>query len=349
VTLVSVAMVSGLAGGANGQTTQGQTTQGQTRPRDTQMPQGAATTTVSAPSATVHARCDESSPLRITLGRGEKVVIRSIQDNWVNVIVPATGEEGCMRRALLERVPAMDQADESRRARQAASAPGAKRPAAVGLDRAMISVNAGWQSASHTFSEAQSFPLYQETARFTSSYEVKSNLSIDAGGAVRLWKQLGVGVAVTSFKDERDITIEGTLPHPFFFQRDRPISGTTNGEREELAVHVNAAYFIPVNRKLQLVAFGGPSFFTVKQTLVSSINYAETFPYDTTSFTSAVTRKDKESKVGFNVGVDVAWYFSKYVGAGGIFRFSAVSVPFSPGDLDAGGAEVGGGLRIRIP
>jgi hypothetical protein len=314
----------------------------------------AVTTTVSAASAPVHARCDDSSPLRITLGRGERVAILSVLDTWVQVRVPATGEEGCIRRAQLERVPAMERADQDRRARQlrapgAPGAAGARRATSVERPRAVVSINGGYQSASHTFSEEQTFPLYQETARYTSRYEVKSAPTIDAGGAVRLWGVLGAGVAFTSFKDDRDITIEGTLPHPFFFDRPRPISGTAAGTREETAVHVNAVFFAPVGRKLQVLVFGGPSFFTVKQTVVGSLNYADTYPFDTTSFTSAGVRQDKESKVGFNVGADVGFYFSKYIGVGGIVRFSKASIPFAPGDLDVGGAEVGGGVRIRIP
>jgi hypothetical protein len=310
---------------------------------------GEATATVTAPSATVHARCDEASPLRITLGRGEKVVIQSVQDTWVNVRVPATGEEGCIRRSALEKVPALERADQARRARQAASAPGAKRPAAPAATRAVISINGSYQAADHTFSQEQTFSLYQETARYTSSYEVKSGPTIDAGGAVRLWRQLGVGVAFTSFKDDRDITISGTLPHPFFFDRARSISGTTPGTREETAVHLNAVFFAPVGKKFEVLLFGGPSFFSVKQTVVTDIRYSESYPFDSATFTSAVVSEEKESKVGFNVGADVGFYFSKYIGVGGIVRFSKATIPFSLDDLDAGGASVGGGVRIRIP
>jgi hypothetical protein len=310
---------------------------------------GEATATVTAPSATVHARCDEASPLRITLGRGEKVVIQNVQDTWVNVRVPATGEEGCIRRSALEQVPALERADQARRARQAASAPGAKRPAAPAATRAVISINGSYQAADHTFSQEQTFSLYQETARYTSSYEVKSGPTIDAGGAVRLWRQLGVGVAFTSFKDDRDITISGTLPHPFFFDRARSISGTTPGTREETAVHLNAVFFAPVGKKFEVLLFGGPSFFSVKQTVVTDIRYSESYPFDSATFTSAVVSEEKESKVGFNVGADVGFYFSKYIGVGGIVRFSKATIPFSLDDLDAGGASVGGGVRIRIP
>jgi hypothetical protein len=357
VILVCVVAVFGAAGTASAQAA-AQTKPVQTKPvqAPVQPPSpaapGDATTTVAVASASVHARCDEASPLRITLGRGEVVVVQQVQDTWVNVRVPATNEEGCIRRSALAPVPALTRADEARRARQASTAPGAQKPrprSSAANPRAVISINGGYQSASDTFSQEQTFSLYQETARYTSSYEVQSGPTIDAGGALRLWKGLGAGAAFTTFKDERDITIEGTLPHPFFFDRQRPISGTAPGTREETAVHVNAVYFLPVSPKFQVLVFGGPSFFTVKQSVVGPINYAEAFPYDTVTFTSATVREEKESKVGFNVGADVGFYFSKYIGVGGIVRFSRASIPFSLGERDAGGAEVGGGVRIRIP
>jgi hypothetical protein len=102
VILACVVAATGAAGTAYAQaapTKPAQTKPTQTKP--TQPPSkpaiaapGEATTTVAVASASVHARCDEASPLRITLGRGEIVVIQQVQDAWVNVRVPATGEGG---------------------------------------------------------------------------------------------------------------------------------------------------------------------------------------------------------------------------------------------------------------
>ena len=57
---------------------------------------------------------------------------------------------------------------------------------------------------------------------------------------------------------------------------------------------------------------------------------------------------EEEQKTGFNVGADVGYYFTKNVGVGGIVRFSQTKVTFSLGEVDAGGAMVGGGLRLRF-
>jgi hypothetical protein len=210
-------------------------------------------------------------------------------------------------------------------------------------------VNFGWQSVSDRFTDTKTFELYQETARYSSEYDIESNTTFDIGGAAHIWRGLGAGVAVTRFEDARDIAIEGTLPHPFFFRTDRAVSGTTPGTREELATHVSATYFIPAGRRMQVVVFGGPSIFNVQQTVVTELKYTQQFPYDSVAFSPPTVVTEKETKVGYHVGADVAYYFSKVVGAGGIVRFSRASVPFSLGDRDAGGVSVGGGLRLRFP
>ena len=57
---------------------------------------------------------------------------------------------------------------------------------------------------------------------------------------------------------------------------------------------------------------------------------------------------EEEQKTGFNVGADVGYFFTKNVGVGGIIRFSQTKVTFSLGEVDAGGAMVGGGVRLRF-
>jgi hypothetical protein len=68
-------------------------------------PQQPPTTTV-ATGTTLHARCDESSPVRTPLRAGEVVEIEAIVEGWVHVRLPASGEQGCVRRRALEAIPA---------------------------------------------------------------------------------------------------------------------------------------------------------------------------------------------------------------------------------------------------
>ena len=312
--------------------------------------QGVGTSRVTAVTATVYARCDPSSPARVVLERGAQVTIESVNEGWVSVSVTG-GEQGCMRRNELEPTPAIDRAAESRRAREVARARGAApAPAAPShvSERVIVSVNASYLTATRTFDDTRTFDLYAEQGSFTTDYQVEARVGVDAGGFVRVWRGLAAGVAFTTHKDDRDLAITASLPHPLIFNKPRAIEGTAPGTREETAVHLQVAYIVPVGNKVQVVVFGGPSFFTVKQSVVTGITYDEDYPYDEATFAGADVELEKENKTGFNVGADVGYYFTKNVGVGGIIRFSPTKVTFSLGEVDAGGAMVGGGLRLRF-
>ena len=182
----------------------------------------------------------------------------------------------------------------------------------------------------------------------TSKYEVKAGPMFDIGAGIRLVKNLGVGVAVTRFSASNDVAIEATVPHPFFFNTPRALSGSTPGTREELAIHVDAVYVIP-GKKLQVAIFGGPTFFNAKQTVVSDFTYNDVFPYDNPpTFTAATSAQESKSVTGFNVGADIGYYFTNVFGVGGVIRFSRGTLASSIGDLDLGGPQLSAGVRIRL-
>jgi hypothetical protein len=220
-------------------------------------------------------------------------------------------------------------------------------------DRALISLNGGQQASSHDFSDSRTFaPAIQgdpERRTMNTSYSVKSAPLFDLGGTVRMWKGLGVGVAVTRFKKTDDVPVDGTVPHPFFFNRARSVGGVASGSRQETAVHVDATWVVPVNNRMTISLFGGPTFYNVKQTVVSDYTFSESYPYDEAAFGNAVLADESKSVAGFNGGVDVGYYFTHAIGVGGVVRFGSAKVDTSLGSLDVGGASFGIGVRIRVP
>jgi hypothetical protein len=67
-----------------------------------------------------------------------------------------------------------------------------------------------------------------------------------------------------------------------------------------------------------------------------------------------VTTTADESKVGFNVGADVGYFFTRQVGVGGTVQWAGTTIemPGSGGtgtfDVKAGGFQAGGGVRFRF-
>ncbi len=218
-------------------------------------------------------------------------------------------------------------------------------------DRGYISGNFGWQTASATFSDAKTIAMADgdpESRHLTANYQVKAGPTFDIGAGFRVWKSLAIGVAVSRASSSNDIAISGDVPHPFYFNTPRAVSGTAPGTREELGIHIDAAWVIPVNKKIQIAVFGGPSFINAKQTVVNDFTWNEAYPYDTATFASAVTNDESKTVTGFNIGADVGYFFNDTFGIGGIIRFSRGTLKSSIGDLDVGGPELAGGIRIRL-
>jgi hypothetical protein len=113
-------------------------------------------------------------------------------------------------------------------------------------------------------------------------------------------------------------------------------------------------WLLPFSERVQAVVFGGPSYFAVKQAMVSNVSYTESYPFDTAQFTSVASSEQKASKFGFNAGAEVSYYFSEHVGVGGLLRVSRGTVEMATTGggptvaVKAGGTHMGAGLRFRF-
>jgi len=219
--------------------------------------------------------------------------------------------------------------------------------------RGFVSVNGGYQMTGNDFASTSTFRANVEDGSVTADYEVKGGPTFDVGGGVKLWRYIAVGVGVTRLSGATGSALNGSVPHPFFFNRPRPVTGDAVGlERSELAVHVQGQLIAPIGSRLQVTLFGGPSFFHVEQELVTGFTWSDTFPFDEASFSRATTSSATGSSVGFNAGADVAYFFTRYVGLGGVVQFShgTVGLDFGESSPQAklGGVKAGGGLRVRF-
>jgi hypothetical protein len=223
------------------------------------------------------------------------------------------------------------------------------------MDRVYVSVNGAYQSAGDDFTETVTFFENQENGTFSTDYDVKSGPAFNVSVGAGIWRYLGVGVGVTRYSKSTPIALSASVPHPFYFNQARSVSGDIGGlKREELAVHVQArATFLPTPR-IQAVVFGGPSFFNVKQGIVNDFEITESYPYDTASFSRGISTTADESNIGFNAGADVGYFFTRQVGVGGSVQWAGttIDVPASGGtgtfEIMAGGEQAGLGLRLRF-
>lgn len=220
-------------------------------------------------------------------------------------------------------------------------------------ERAVISVNGIYQSGTSAVDSTVAFTVNAETATFTSKFPAKTGPGFDGGIRVGIRGPIGFALAATHFQTSGTADITGKIPHPFFFNQPRDIAGTANLKREETTTRFALTLSSAPGKKLQFTAFAGPAFFSLKQDLVDTVTYTDAYPYDTATFGQSTTRQVTKTKVGFAGGADATFFFSKSVGIGVTAMIVKATIPLTASDgssvtVNAGGTQVGGGLRFRF-
>lgn len=248
------------------------------------------------------------------------------------------------------------------------AAPGTTRPVAVPQSatpltpgdvshrpaRGFVSLNGAYQGTSTGFSGTTTFVENVETGNVSTTYGGKHPPVVDISGTGRIWHALALSVAATWSQEKGDGSVSAKVPHPFQFNTPRTVEGVAGGlTRREIAVHLDPAVLLPIGDRVQLAVFGGPSYFRVRQGLVTAVTVTEAYPYDTATFASATSVDATKSRVGYNGGVDLAIDVSRTVGVGVLARYSRATLEFDAPDNGtvesrAGGLQVGGGLRFRF-
>ena len=221
-------------------------------------------------------------------------------------------------------------------------------------DRVRVEISAGQQTTTTQFPQVGTFEEFLENAAFNVANKVETDAFYDAGFNIRLWRGLSTGLAMSSFTKADSAAVQAGIPHPFFFDRPRAISGQGAGlKRTEMGFHIVAAWTVPVTDRFELTFSGGPSVFQVQQDLVQRVSYSQSYPYDAAQFTGVTSQRIKGRAVGGNAGADVTWKFSRYVGIGTAVRYSRATFDASlgssgPTSFDVGGLHTGGGLRLMF-
>jgi hypothetical protein len=218
-------------------------------------------------------------------------------------------------------------------------------------ERIWISAGGGLQSAGSGFDDRFERPLYAENERVEVDYPVKSGALIDVRGGYRVWKRVAIAAGVTRFTRRADARVDAQLPHPFFDNQLRQVEGTASALRGETAAHLQIGWMQPLSDRLRLVLTAGPSFVNVEQTLVTSVQFSEAYPYDTAQYSGAATRRATRGSAGFNAGADVTWMFGRRIGAGAAVQFTRARVRLATSDdrriaVDAGGVQSAAGIRV---
>lgn len=332
------------------------------------LPAWAATVRVKANGTPLRAKATADSEIVARLDQGAVLELLDVARDWYKVRDPRTKKEGFVAGALVDLVPSdSSAAPAASPGKGATTTPGtAQKPAGAVLkpapppkpgewrDKGFVALNGLFQGAGTAFGYTFSPPefAYAEQAHISTHHPLKAGPGFDAAAGMRVRGNLAVGAGLSVFSRSSTVNVDGTVPHPLYVNRDRPVSGTFDSPRTEVGLHLQATWVVPAGRRMLVSFAGGPSYLQVKQAIASGINLATVYPYDTTAVTGARTNTVSKGGIGFNAGVDVGYFLTRNIGVGGMVRFTRASLKLdTPGgttNTNAGGVQAGIGLRLRL-
>lgn len=211
------------------------------------------------------------------------------------------------------------------------------------IPESYFNVTVGAQPQQQSFEAKTTSTIFDEEATFTADQTLSNGPFFDVAAGFRVSTHLSIGGTFSFFQGDGDATGTASIPDPLVFDQHTnvPIQGS-NLKRNEFGYHLQAVWFVPLSRKLDIAVSAGPSIFHVSQDFLSGSS-AE----GSTVVTYGV---DSQSGTGFgvNAGVDTTYLLTPRYGVGVLIRYTWGKVTIDETDLTLGGFQAGAGLRIRF-
>ena len=224
------------------------------------------------------------------------------------------------------------------------------------------SLGAAW-AGEEDYSAVATRQVNGQPATFQADYHLPVGVAFELGGGVLATRQFGVGVTYGTTVQEDPANLSIDIPHPILPSPNATDTGVTDRslKRSESSVHIHGAFVSQPDDRTGFRVFGGPTYFRIQQDAVQNIVYDQQFlpfdPLNEVSITGSVIERipyHEATGWGFHVGADVSWFYTQGLGIGVVGRYSRGTVEVrdpltgADADLDVGGFQVGGGVRIRF-
>ena len=221
--------------------------------------------------------------------------------------------------------------------------------------RLALFLNGVTESSDFALTESRSFSIFKETATLDVNYRGSNRSGYEVGALVRIRGPVGIVASAELFDTAPSATYRNRLPHPFFYDRLRELSGEQPDlSWSERAVHVDPVLSLDFGPRLSVDAFSGVSMFFTETELVDEILYEEVFPYDSLVSKGTTFRRMEARPLGYNLGVSTTLRLLGVLGVNFGLRYSRAEVRLDLAEgrethFEVGGLRFGAGLRILIP
>jgi len=212
-------------------------------------------------------------------------------------------------------------------------------------DRLFVNISGGGQSGSQTINASFTPTIHDEPASIALARDIKGGGFWDVTVGRKVLDPFGVAVSISGRSATSDALLTASIPDPIAFDSPRAVTATfPDFVHRERWVSFLGVYFYPVAEKIDLLLMAGPTVVSVQEPLITSASVVEEVngPVVTPAFETF-----KKSFWGYHLGADVRYMFPPNIGAGGFLRVTGASGDLQGTNLEVGGFQVGGGIRIR--
>jgi hypothetical protein len=208
-----------------------------------------------------------------------------------------------------------------------------------------VSVSGGGAFQSRTFATSATFSLFGDTGTVTANQKVGSGFVFDASGGYRIWRRLSVAVGVSVFRGSGEAEAVAAVPNPLFFGKPTIKAFSTSDfgtlSQTDTALNIQAVWIKPLNDKLDLWLFAGPSIIHVSQEVASAT--------ETQAATATIKKESANTAKAGTAGIDLNYKMSDSYSVGGFVRYAGGEVDLpSAAKLKVGGIQAGGGIRFKF-
>lgn len=231
----------------------------------------------------------------------------------------------------------------------------AVRPAAAQIigpwtETGFITINGGQQTDARSIRTSGTQPVFGEIATWESTVGVGGETLFDLNGGVRVFRNLAVALGYSRYSDTSSTVVNASIPDELVFDMPHAASTTVSGlEHRENALHLSAAYVMPLTDRLDATLMAGPTFFFVHKDIVGDVTIAGE------ALGGATIERLEETAVGGHVTVDMRYRVLQdrggigSIGLGVFLRYSGATFDapgVSAGSIEVGGFNYGAGVRI---
>jgi len=246
--------------------------------------------------------------------------------------------------------PADPQATGAKKPAPKAPAPKKKGPpqtSRVWKGRGFAVASGGLQPWGPGYTSTVTFKVHAEDATLKAKASIHVGPAFGARGGLRVWRNMALGGGFAVAPTGQTLNVTGSLPHPFMFDRNREVQGTASGlDRFETLVAFEASWLTALSRRVDMFVFGGPAYVHVRQDMATKIQFKESYPYDTATYTGVETTSVSGGAFGITAGADVSYLLTRTIGVGGEVRYSYASATLSPAGQPS---KVGlGGVQVNF-